>query len=41
MSFWKKLYKKILKKEEQDPKKLEQDKYLKKLKEKLKKHSSK
>jgi hypothetical protein len=38
MSFWKKLYKKVTKKEKQDPEKLAEDKYLKKLKKKLNKH---
>ena len=38
MSFWKKLFKKVSKVEKKDPKKLAEDKYLKKLKKKLKKH---
>jgi hypothetical protein len=38
MSFWKKIYKKLRKKEQKDPKKLAEDKYLKKLKQQLKKH---
>ncbi len=34
------MYKKLTKKENKDPKELAEDKYLKKLKKKLKKHSS-
>ena len=36
MSFWKKVYKKLINKEKKNPKELEEDKYLKKLKKKLK-----
>ena len=32
MSFWKKLYKQLLKKEDRSPQELEENKYLKKLK---------
>ena len=36
MSFWKKVYKKLLKKEEKSPDELAEDKYLKKLKKETK-----
>jgi hypothetical protein len=38
MSFWKKIYKKLVDKEKENPKKLVEDKYLQKLKEKLSKY---
>lgn len=38
MSFWKKVYKNLLKKEDKNSKQIEEDKYLKKLKKKLKKY---
>jgi len=38
MSFWKKVYEKLLKKEDKNSKQIEEDEYLKKLKKKLKKY---
>lgn len=41
MSIWKKIYNKIKKTAKVDPKKLQEDKYLKKLKKQLKKYDKK
>jgi len=38
LSFWKKLFNKVNNLEKKDPKKLKEDKYLKKLKKQLKKY---